>query len=232
MTTLQPQAWECTLCGAESNQVEIRSTNELQPPDLDLRPGEMYRSTMSYWVHRCPRCGYVADADSKVEAADLPESAGELVALVHSEEYRAQLRDSEFPETAQDLLCRASLVERLGRPTGAGWHALQAAWACDDERSEGAARRCRERVLELWIRAEEDGTQIVDDGFADTQLLFADVLRRAGRFEEARQRCHRGLSGRPEDPLRSLLEYEIELISREDTEAHSIGEVLGRRDPG
>ncbi len=110
----------------------------------------------------------------------------------------------------------------------AGWTALVAAWACDDlgASDEQAARRCRLRAVELWSQAEEVGQTIVEQGFGATQLLLADVLRRAGRFEEARSRCHRGLSGRPEEPFRSLLEFEMELVSNEDTAAHSVSEVV------
>lgn len=75
-----------------------------------------------------------------------------------------------------------------------------AAWACDDlgpDHEEGASR-CRLRAVELWSEAEEEGEAVV---------------------EQARSRCHRGLSGRPEEPFRSLLEFEMELVTNEDTAA-------------
>src|SRR5262249_26090576 len=65
-------------------------------------------------------------------------------------------------------------------------------------------------------------------GFPADQLLLAETLRRLGRFEEARVCCHRGLSGRPGEPIRSLLEFEGELITSEDTEPHPVSEVLAR----
>ena len=38
-----------------------------------------------------------------------------------------------------------------------------------------------------------------------------------------------GTLGRPADPIRSLLEFEIELITAEDTGSHSVAEVICRR---
>lgn len=115
-----------------------------------------------------------------------------------------------------------------GDLAAAGWHALRAAWACDDAGEPDAAVRCRELAAELWRRAEEAGQGIAgDNDLAASLLIFTDVLRRAGLFDDARRACHRALSGRPPEPHRSLLEFELELISREDSGAHEIGEVCG-----
>ena len=84
------------------------------------------------------------------------------------------------------------------------------------------------RALELWSEADGAGQAITDHGLPATQLLLADVSRRVGRFDDARACCHRGLSGRPEEPFRSLLEFELELITSEDTAAHSVSEAVAR----
>ena len=77
-------------------------------------------------------------------------------------------------------------------------------------------------------RRSAQGNPITRIGGAADQLTLAETLRRLGRFEEARDCCHRGLSGRPADPIRSVLEFEIELLSAEDTESHAVAEVLNR----
>lgn len=38
---------KCAVCGKESEQITLASTNTFGSPDLDLRPPEMKRSTMS-----------------------------------------------------------------------------------------------------------------------------------------------------------------------------------------
>ena len=220
MTQLFPDTRNCSLCEAETDYLVIASTNELYPPDLDLRPGEMRRSTMDHWLVRCSGCGYV-------ESPEEPNGSGDtdsIAELVRSPEYREQLEDRLMPELAATFLCRALIDALLSDFDAAGRQALHAAWACDDEETD-AAIECRVRALEYW--AELPNGPPLEDGPSATQLLLADVARRACRFDEARGHARRGLSGRPDEPIRSLLEFETELIGTEDWSAHSVAEVLG-----
>ena len=50
MTTLDERTSTCAICGGRSKQTVVASTNARGSPDLDLRPPEMQRSTMPYWV--------------------------------------------------------------------------------------------------------------------------------------------------------------------------------------
>jgi len=54
MTTLFPQKETCFVCGNTSEHTVIGSTNAFGSPDLDLRPPEMQRSTITHRVQRCP----------------------------------------------------------------------------------------------------------------------------------------------------------------------------------
>ena len=108
-----------------------------------------------------------------------------------------------------------------------GWGELSAALASEQEGKGEEAQRHRERALELWALAEHAGEEIAVLSFPGGQLLLAEALRRCGRFEEARSRCHRGLSGRPGEPIRRLLEFELELISRGDDGPHSAAGIVG-----
>ncbi len=121
---------------------------------------------------------------------------------------------------------------RVAGPSGehavAGWAALAAARDLQSQGLEDATRRCLEKAVDFWQRAEAAGEGITNQGLPASQLALADALRRLGRFEEAGKCCHRGLSGRPRDPVRSLLEFEIELITARDTASHAVGEVLCR----
>jgi hypothetical protein len=73
------------MCGEVSEQLLISSLNELTPSDLDLRPGQMLRSTMAHWVLRCPSCGYVVDEGAEEETAfnDMITDPRELIASGH-----------------------------------------------------------------------------------------------------------------------------------------------------
>ena len=60
MTKIELQKSTCAICGSTNEYHVICSTNTMGPPDLDLRPAEMHRSTMPMWVQWCPDCGYCA----------------------------------------------------------------------------------------------------------------------------------------------------------------------------
>jgi hypothetical protein len=122
-------------------------------------------------------------------------------------------------------------VEPLSRLAAAGYGALAAARACEELGADEDARRCRERAVEFLEEAEAGGEAVTPHGLPGAQLLLAETFRRLGRFEEAQGCCHRGLSGRPVDPIRSLLEFELELIANADTGPHSVEEVIGGSDP-
>lgn len=110
----------------------------------------------------------------------------------------------------------------------AGWGALLGARRCEAQGEDEEASRCRERAVEFWEKALADGDQITRINGAADQLILAETLRRLGRFQDARDCCHRGLSGRPADPIRSVLEFEIELLGADDSRPHAVAEVLNR----
>ena len=62
MTKIVRSRCECAVCGAKNRYSVLASTNTFGGgPDLDLRPPEMRRSTMPYWVQECPECGYISE---------------------------------------------------------------------------------------------------------------------------------------------------------------------------
>ena len=65
MTTFLQEKLTCVICGSTSKHEMLGSTNTYGSPDLDLRPPEMHRSTMDYWVQECPFCGYVYSSIEK-----------------------------------------------------------------------------------------------------------------------------------------------------------------------
>ncbi|MBO6039747.1 MAG: hypothetical protein J6P58_00920, partial [Oscillospiraceae bacterium] len=50
----------CSVCGAESSHQNITGAVSIRRPDLDFRPAEMVRSTMTFWIRTCPKCGLAA----------------------------------------------------------------------------------------------------------------------------------------------------------------------------
>lgn len=159
MTTIYHAKATCAVCGAENEYERIGSTNAFGSPDLDTRPPEMERSTISASVQRCPECGYCA---SEVSAAP-PEAQ----TVVEETEYQNQLEDPRYPDLANAFLCNAIIDQRTNSYSDATWSLIQAAWVCDDADCREGATECRVRAAEMLRTAEEHGQQVwggVPDG--------------------------------------------------------------------
>ena len=50
----------CIMCGAVHKEKFLSSYSNFHRPDLDFRPSEMGRNTMTFWLQTCPECGLVA----------------------------------------------------------------------------------------------------------------------------------------------------------------------------
>jgi hypothetical protein len=208
------------LCGQEIEEVVVGDVPADSPPDLDTRPGEPLRSTLSDWVRRCPDCGYCAGDISTIH-----EHAAEFV---RSPTYQQQWAALGFPEKAREFLCYALILQHVGQWADAGWTSLHAAWTCDDAGEIAAARRCREQALLLWERGKSLGQSFGDD-LAMEYVLVVDLYRRTGQFERAVVTCSEALDSENLNPMMAqLLRREKSLSERRDEAAHSI-DVAERR---
>jgi hypothetical protein len=194
MTTLFKTEECCFICGNRSEHHEMGSSSEFGSPDLDLRPAPMMRSTVRWWVHRCPTCGYCAP-----RICDGPEIAKQIIG---SPEYISRLSDPAFTDVANHFRCHALIQTAAGNHAGAGWAALNAAWICDDDgkEAEGAAQACRREAIASFTTAREAGQQITGEADGD-MLLLADLNRRTGQFAEAVAICNRGIAAHPRQQI-------------------------------
>jgi len=207
----------CAVCGTVSHHTHLLSTTYFGASDLDGRPSQMKRSTMSWWVSRCPECGYCASSIAKA-----PATAGETV---RSETYQAQLRDPRMPDLARSFLC-AALVAEADKGLASGGvleYCLCAAWACDEAESADAAVECRLRAAAALEALHKRGDRYVRGGIEDFALL-ADLYRRAGRFDDAGVAASVGLRKAGSTVPRRLMELHLRLIAAADTTAHSCAE--------
>jgi hypothetical protein len=250
MTRIQRSRVTCRVCGAQSKQTTLLSSNTLGLPDLDGRPFRysMLRETMSGWVQRCPECGYCAMYLSRDHEYDLPvaplaeheaiwiapdsppdllPAAGAderqpfLASIVRGERYRAQLRDRRFGRLANSFLCQGLIDEAEGRYVDATLAAVHAAWVCDDTRKAKSARNCRQRAARLIRNAPSSG-QSFGIRLRSAPALLVDVLRRSGDFEGAESECRQVLAEGTDVFLRNLAAFQLDLIKRRDGRAHSL----------
>lgn len=204
----------CAVCGTVSHQTHLLSTTWFGASDLDGRPPQLKRSTMPWWVHRCPECGYRAS-----DIAKAPPTAGETV---RSEAYQEQLSDSRMPDLARSFLC-AALIAETDKGLASGGvvtNCLRAAWACDDAKSADAAIQCRLRAAAALEALHKCGGRYAHGERSGDYVLLADLYRRAGRFDDAGVAASVGLRKAGSTFFRRLMELQLRLIAAADTTAH------------
>ncbi len=222
MTHLRYLSTICAVCG-ESCRFSIPETvGSVGSRDLDTRPAEPLRSTIYAWVKRCPSCGYCAP-----DLGEAPEGAADVVKLPR---YREQLDARRFPGIANTFLCCAIIQEDLGAPALAAWASLHAAWVCDDESADVPARICRKRAADLLRRAWDEGDRLAPQEGTDEALLV-DLLRRAGRFREARDVAEEVLARHPPQIIADIMRFQVRLIAAADRDAHTVAEARRFRQP-
>ncbi|MDN7012473.1 hypothetical protein FGW20_05345 [Methanoculleus sp. FWC-SCC3] len=212
----------CAVCGEACRFTIPEATGSVGSRDLDTRPAEPLRSTIYAWVKRCPSCGYCAPDPGKA-----PKGAADVAKLPR---YRWQLDARKFPNIANTFLCWSIIQEDLGAPAQAAWASLHAAWVCDDEGEDVPARICRKRAADLLRRAWEKGERLAALEGADEAVL-ADLLRRAGRFREARTVVAEALEKHPQPIIADIMRLQARLIAASDRAAHTVAEARRFRQP-
>ena len=219
MISMVPIETECSLCGTPSEQRIGRVPTSDGLPDLDSRPSEQMRSSIVFWVQRCPNCGYCAtDISLEYPLADQ---------TVHSPVYQKVLLRRSMPEKARQFLAWALIQEANEEFGGAGWAAMHAAWICDDAEKPKAAVECRRLVLDRFARQRARLGHIT--GFEEPgveELVLADLCRRTGQQDGAARWVDQGLARHPEEIVRRGLEMEFSLARQKDRGPHSLEELL------
>jgi len=219
MTTLYRKKIICAICGIESEFPVVTSTVTFcTSADLDTRPPEMKRSTIFTWVQRCPNCGYCESHISKSSPGS-QEVTGEV-------EYKKQLKNNAYPELANSFICMAIIRERKGDYVGATWSLIHAAWACDDAAYLDEAKICRNKAADMLVIAEIKHEEATRQKGASTAILV-DLLRRSGRFDEAKKAIKERRGEISDDIIIKILDFQAALIEKGDLSAHTISEVIG-----
>jgi len=207
----------CAICGKKDKYQVLISSNTMGSQDLDTRPPEMLRSTISHWVEKCSACGYCANDITK-----LLKHAKETIS---DSAYKTQLSNPNFPELANKFLCRMLIEDKAGEHKAAIYSAICAGWACDDANMASAASVARgfsiKRILDLNANNEHYFTQKGGD-----ELLISDMYRRNGEYEMASQSIAEGLKMEPESIIKTILNFELALVEKKDTAIHKVSEAV------
>jgi len=218
MTTVFKEIIQCAVCGERSEHYTIGSTNSFGPMDLDSRPPEMMRSTISMWIMVCPSCGYCS--------MDISKCTEKSAEVVRSRAYQRQLKNPRLPETANAFLCSSIIEGHAGQYARAGWDTIHAAWVCDDSGSALGTRECRKKAVILLEKAKEKG-QSFAAAAGGSEALLTDLLRRSELFVKALKICDEGLSNtKTGSTFLEILRFQKTLILNKDTACHTVSEVL------
>lgn len=220
MTTIRQQLLTCVLCEESTLLPVLTSTSSFGPPDLDLRPAEPARSSIFAWVQCCGSCGYCAPS--------IGEATPGVGDVVDSPAYRAQLAEPGIPELARSFLCAALIFGELGEAALAAQMAIEAAWVCDDENAVEAARRCRLRAVELLRESRATGDALHPDSQTESAVLV-DLLRRAGRFDEAVAEADDSVAEAKGEPA-AVLAFSRSLALAGDSSVYTVEDALSGAD--
>ena len=203
-------AYKCPLCGKISRHRIVMGADGSDVYDLDTRPPETRRSTMFSWVQECPYCGYVANKLTDKPPVD--------AAFLQTPEY-VDCGGIAFQSDLAKQFYRLYLIKtKAGDARNAYWSALEAAWASDDFLDDQSAVACRKLAiepLEKWIEQ--------DPGNEHLKAMKIDVLRRAGKFDEAIQYAEQLTFS--DGFLQKIADYEVELAKKQDAACHKTDEV-------
>ena len=212
MSTFMPVREVCFICGEENEYTEVASTNTFGGSmDLDTRPPEMQRSTMPYWVQRCPGCGYVAGTVSDKTSVDR--------AFLESDAYRT-CDGIAFDSGLAERFYRQYLILKAdGKAERAFYALLRVSWACDDADDEENAVLVRGMAVEAADRLLQSCGAATKGFFT---VIRADLMRRSGRLEELLEEYRDVKFG---DKLYDdILDFERELARRGRTDCLTISD--------
>ncbi len=219
MTTMDNIKVNCCVCDTESIHISVGSTNAFGYPDLDSRPPEMERSTIYYLIQRCPSCGYCA--------SDLSACLDNAEALVKSKIYQDILDTPSIPKGAASYLASSYIYEQLRQYSESAWMAINASWVCDDENDAHAAKKCRERAIEMIeIGQAMLLFQHLSEQTGASEAITIDLMRRVSRFQDARNLAERTKAKEIDDVILKIINYEETLIDNQDIDSHTIDESL------
>lgn len=215
MTRITKMPRTCSVCGTTSEQAVCLSTCSFGSPDLDLRPPQLARSTMSTWYEKCPECGYVAVNIEKIEM----KNSGYL----ETDEYRSlegMPQSRKTPDMARDFY-QLYLIANHDGDTESAFHALlHSAWCCDDHCDKETARALRVKCLEQLVEFDDE----MEPAGGTRAVIMADLMRRARMFDDVAEQFDGMDLG--EEMLTKLLAYEVELARKHDDKCHAVSETI------
>lgn len=214
MTTFARKTYVCAVCKNETNFATIISTNTFGSADLDLRPPEMKRSTIPYWIQQCPVCGYT---NRTIEVAP-PTNVN--MQWLQSDSY-TNCEGIQFQDNDAKKFYHHYMVCKSAKETESAFRAiLCAAWMCDDANEKENAIACRLVAAELAMEI------LVTDSDPKWLMIRTDLLRRAGHFDMAIEETKQVILPKTNKLIGALLAFELKHAELHDAECYRVDYAL------
>ena len=199
---------KCSVCGKESEQRVLTSTNAFGSPDLDLRPPKMKRSTMPLWIQECPHCGYISGS------IDDETSINEV--FLKSEEF-CSCSNNNFKSELAKRFYKYYMINLLDDNYEDAFYAiLHAAWACDDVNDYEKAIYCRKlAIVEIEKIIKENNNETL-------KVQRADLLRRAGLFEKISAEYN--VTDFADEKLQKIIMFQIQKAEEQNTDCYTVAD--------
>lgn len=208
MTTMATVECVCSVCGAKNEYWVLASTNAFGSSDLDLRPPEMQRSTMDYWVQECPECGYVSE--------EVSDESSVTKEWLQSEKYLSCDGISFYSNLAK-IFYKYYLINLEDKNTKDAFFAiLHAAWVCDDNSDFDNAKHCRQLAIPLVDNLIDEEEENVDN----LLLIKADLMRRSGDFNNLILKYNNVKFS--DDILNKIIAFQLQKANDKDTSCYTV----------
>jgi len=219
-TTIGNAEVVCGNCGTKNEITVLGSTNQLTPPDLDNRPGEMQRSTLCYEVQHCKKCHYCNDILS-----NKPES--EDAKKVIAKPMPKQTIKDQFVRVAEIAQAESQgskeEYKRVNYCYKSALYYQKAAWCCDDKGLKDEAvlyrRKAAACIEEILSVVKNPLVELNQSLF----IILIDIYRRCGEFKKAEKYAQALVQFRTTE--QRVAELQLKLCKEKKTDCHTYAEL-------
>lgn len=209
MSTVYRKKVKCGCCGFSFEMSALGSTNSFGSMDLDTRPPEMMRSTITYWLTRCPECDYV---NSNIELCD-----NIIKDVVESIEYRSISRSTIYSTLCKNFLQNAMICASKNDKIGEVYNYLHAAWVCDDNQEITNAIAMRKQCIILIDKLS------IHDSNETFLVIKADLLRRSKQFDALNEEYERRIFSK--ELLNKIIGFQLKKAEEQDCQCYAVSDI-------
>jgi hypothetical protein len=206
----------CSVCGFKSKQKFLKSHKKHGNTTLGLRPNTLNHDHLKALIHFCPICNF-----ANYRISRNIQNAKEII---ETTEYLDQLKNPAFSEEVNLMLSNAIIHKKNNNLNVEFWLNTLAGWLCDDEDNLNGSYKCYADAIEIYFRAMDNEIQFKNK--TGEILLIADVMRRARKFQDAKDYINNLHQIVKENFYHNILKYQFELCEKEDDNIHFVKEVF------